>query len=129
MAEVSVDSNRAVRIHKVTVAGDVGPIVNMSGALAQCEGSVIDAVSTLLNPEITMENGRVQQTNFDRYPLLRIGDRVPEVEVHFIQSDYPPTGLGEPAFPPLAAAVCNAIYAITKTRARNLPLTREGFSV
>ncbi|RDJ93666.1 hypothetical protein B4Q13_20385, partial [Lacticaseibacillus rhamnosus] len=64
------------------VAADVGPIVNMSGAIAQVEGSVIDGLSTMLGLEITMENGRVQQTNFDRYPILRMKD-APVVDVHF----------------------------------------------
>ncbi len=128
VAEVSVDANRKVTVHKVTVAADVGPIMNMSGAKGQIEGSVIDGLSTMLNLQMTMENGRMQQTNFDRYPLLRIKD-APVVEAHFIQSDYSPTGLGEPALPPLAPAIGNAIFAATGHRVRAMPISKEGFTV
>jgi isoquinoline 1-oxidoreductase beta subunit len=126
VAEVSVDQNKKLTVHRVTVAGDIGPIVNMSGAENQCEGAVIDGLSTMLGLEITLEKGRVQESNFDRYPLLSIAD-APQVQVHFIQSDFPPTGVGEPVLPPLAPAVCNAIFAATGYRARTLPLGREGF--
>jgi len=128
VAEVSVDANKRIRLHRMVVAGDIGPIVNMSGASNQCEGGVIDGYSTMLGLEITMENGRVEQSNFHQYPILRITDQ-PRVEVHFIQSDNPPTGVGEPALPPVAPAICNAIYAAVGHRVRTLPLTKEGFSV
>ena len=128
VAEVSVDANRKVTVHRVTVAADVGPIVNMSGATAQVEGSVIDGLSTMLNLEITMEKGRIEQTNFDRYSLLRMRN-APSVDVHFIQRDYAPTGLGEPALPPLAPAVGNAIFAATGHRVRTMPISKEGFTV
>jgi isoquinoline 1-oxidoreductase beta subunit len=128
VAEVSVDENRRLKVHRVTVAADVGPIVNMSGATAQVEGAVIDGLSTMLNLEITMERGRIQQTNFDRYPLLRMKD-APVVDVHFIQSDYAPTGLGEPALPPVAPAVGNAIFAATGHRVRTMPISKAGFTV
>ena len=127
VAEVSVDANKRIRLHRMVVAGDIGPIVNMSGANNQCEGGVIDGYSTMLGLEITMENGRVEQSNFHQYPILRIANQ-PKVEVHFIQSDNPPTGVGEPALPPVAPAICNAIYAASGHRVRTLPLTREGFS-
>lgn len=128
VAEVSVDANKKLRVHKVTVAGDIGPIINLSGAENQVEGSVIDGFSTAMGLELDIENGRVAQTNFDRYPLLRIA-HAPEVEVHFIQSDFPPTGVGEPALPPVAPAICNAIYNAIGHRVRTLPLTREGFTL
>lgn len=128
VAEVSVDENRKVTLHRVTVAGDIGPVINMSGAENQVEGSVVDGFSTAMGLEISIENGRIQQTNFDRYPILRIA-HTPKVDVHFIQSDFSPTGVGEPALPPLAPALCNAIYAATGHRVRTLPLTREGFSI
>jgi len=127
VAEVSVDADKRIRLHRMVVAGDIGPIVNMSGANNQCEGGVIDGFSTMLGLEITMENGRVEQSNFHQYPILRIADQ-PRVEVHFIQSDNPPTGVGEPALPPVAPAICNAIYAAVGHRVRTLPLTKEGFS-
>jgi isoquinoline 1-oxidoreductase beta subunit len=128
VADVSVDANKKVTVHKVTVAADVGPVMNMSGAETQVQGAVIDGLSTMLGLEVTMENGRVQQANFDSYPILRMKN-APEVEAHFIQSDFPPTGLGEPALPPLAPAVCNAIFTATGHRIRQLPLMRENFTV
>jgi isoquinoline 1-oxidoreductase beta subunit len=100
----------------------------MSGAKNQSEGAVVDGFSTMLGLEITMENGRIDQSNFHQYPILRIANH-PQVEVHFIQSDNPPTGVGEPALPPVAPAICNAIFAATGHRVRTLPLTKEGFSV
>ena len=100
----------------------------MSGAENQVEGCVIDGLSTAMGLELGIENGRIQETNFDRYPLLRIAN-APEVSVHFIQSEYPPTGVGEPAFPPVAPAICNAIYNATGYRVRTLPLAREGFTI
>jgi isoquinoline 1-oxidoreductase subunit beta len=128
VAEVSVDANRKLTVHRVTVAGDVGPIVNLSGAENQVEGSVVDGYSTALGLQISIENGRIQETNFDRYPLLRIAN-APQVDVHFIQSDFPPTGVGEPALPPIAPAICNAIFAATGHRVRTLPLSKDGFKV
>lgn len=128
VAEVSVDASRKLTVHKVTVAGDIGPVVNMSGTENQAQGSVVDALSTLMGLEITFEGGRVEQRNFDRYPILRMRN-APEVTVHMIQSDNPPTGIGEPAFPPAAPAICNAIYAATGHRVRTLPLVREGYTI
>ena len=128
VADVSVSAERKLTVHKVTVAADVGPIVNLSGAENQVEGSVVDGLSTMLGLAVTFEDGRVQQTNFDKYPLLRM-PATPEVEVHFVASDYEPTGLGEPALPPLAPAVCNAIFAASGHRVRTMPISEEGFSV
>ena len=128
VAEVSVNDQKQVNVHKVTVAADVGPIVNMSGAENQMQGSVVDGLSTMTGLSMTFENGRVQQSNFDRYPMLRMPS-TPEVAVHFVDSDYPPTGLGEPALPPLAPAVCNAIFAACGHRIRTLPISEEGFSL
>ena len=127
VADVSVSAERKLTVHKVTVAADVGPIVNLSGAENQVQGSVVDGLSTMLGQAVTFENGRVQQTNFDTYPLLRM-PATPEVDVHFVASDHDPTGLGEPALPPLAPAVCNAIFAATGHRVRTLPISEEGFS-
>jgi isoquinoline 1-oxidoreductase beta subunit len=128
VADVSVDGDRRLTVNKVTVAGDVGPIVNPSSAENQCQGSVMDGLSTMLGLEITMEDGRVQESNFHQYPLMRMGN-APVVDVHFIESDYSPTGLGEPALPPLAPAICNAIFAATGHRVRTLPLSKDGFHI
>ena len=126
VAEVSVDSSNRLTIHKITVAGDIGPVINPSSARNQVEGCVIDAISTLLRLEITFRNGRVDQQNFHQYPLGRIGI-TPTIDIHFIESDFDPTGLGEPAYPPVIPAVTNAIYDATGRRIRTLPVTREGF--
>lgn len=128
VAEVSVGRNKQLTVHKVTVAADVGPIINMSGAEAQAQGAVIDGFSLMFGQEITLEKGRVQQLNFNDYALLRM-PHAPKVETHFIQSEYSPTGLGEPALPPLIPAICNAIHAATGERVRTLPLTRAGFTL
>ena len=128
VADVSVDANRKLTVHKVWVVGDIGPIVNMSGAENQAQGSVIDGFSTAMGLQITFEKGRVEQSNFDKYPIVRI-DKAPEVEVHFLQTDYSPTGVGEPALPPAAPAIANAIYAATGHRVRTLPFRAEGYTV
>lgn len=126
VAEVSVDGSRYA-LDKVYSVVDIGPVLNMSGAMNQVEGCVIDALSTT-QLETTIAGGAVQQLNFDDYPMLRI-DKAPDVECHFIQSDNDPTGLGEPPFAPVAPAIANAIYAATGNRIRELPFTRAGFSL
>ncbi|MFB0969766.1 MAG: molybdopterin-dependent oxidoreductase, partial [Pseudomonadales bacterium] len=128
IAEVSVDADQNFHVDKVTVVVDVGPIINMSGAMNQVQGSVIDGLSTMAMQQITMKKGVIQQDNFDSYPVMRIA-ATPEVDVHFIQSDNKPTGLGEPALPPLAPAVTNAIFAATGVRIRSMPLSDEGFNL
>jgi isoquinoline 1-oxidoreductase beta subunit len=127
VAEVSVDSKKKVTLHKMWVVGDIGPIVNMASAENQVQGCIVDALSTMAL-EVTMENGRIQEQNFDKYKLARIPVS-PVVDVHFVNTTDSPTGLGEPAFPPAAPAICNAIYAATKERIRTLPITRQGFSI
>ena len=126
VAEVSVSADRELTIHKVTAAVDVGPIINQSGALSQVEGSIIDGISTMMTQKITMEAGQIQQTNFDEYEVLRI-HQAPPVDVHFIESDYAPTGLGEPGLPPVAPAVANAIFNATGHRIRKMPFSEEGY--
>ncbi|MDA8703368.1 molybdopterin-dependent oxidoreductase [Pseudomonadales bacterium] len=128
VAEVSVDADKNYRVKRVTGAVDVGPIINMSGAINQVQGSIVDGLSTMALQEITMQNGRIEQDNFHQYPVMRIAS-TPEIDVHFIQSDNKPTGLGEPALPPLAPAVTNAIFAATGERIRSMPLSNAGFKL
>ena len=126
VAEVEVSSDKRVTVRRVDVAADAGPIVNMSGAEAQCSGSVIDGLSTMMGLQMDFAEGRMKPANFDGYPLMRMPN-TPEIHVHFLQTDYPPTGLGEPALPPIAPAVCNAIYSVTGERIRELPLINSGY--
>jgi len=126
VAEVVADGNR-MRVEKVWSGIDIGPVINLSGARNQVEGCVADALSTA-QLEITFADGAAQQGNFDDYGLLRI-NQAPEVECHFIQSDHPPSGLGEPPIAPATPAITNAIFAATGTRIRELPLRRSGIVV
>ena len=128
VAEVSVDASRKLKLHKVVAAGDVGLVINKSGAKNQVEGSIVDGYSAILGQQVTFTDGAVDQSNFHDYSLLQMQHH-PEIEVHMIESDFPPTGLGEPALPPLGPAVCNAIFDATGIRVKTLPLTEEGFSV
>ena len=122
VVQVKVDADGCVRPLKVWVAGDVGSIiVNPSGAINQVQGAVLDGLSTALYQIITVENGAVVQENFNSYRLMRMAE-APPVEVKFVLTDNPPSGLGEPALPPVIPALTNAIYAATGKRVRSLPI-------
>lgn len=128
VVEVSVTRAGALTVNKVWTAGDVGShIINPSGANAQTVGSVHDGLSEALTQEITIDRGRTVQANFDEYELMRIG-KAPPVEVHWRITDNAPTGIGEPALPPVIPALCNAIFEATGKRVRSLPLTRHDLS-
>lgn len=125
VADVAVSKAGVLTIRKLTAAVDAGTIVNVSGAEAQVQGSMLDGISAAWFQKVTIERGAAAQTNFNKYPMLRMQHAPPAVEVHFIKSSAPPTGLGEPALPPAAPAVCNAIFAATGKRIRTLPIVDE----
>ena len=129
VAEVTVTGKGALSVDRVVAAVDVGSqIVNLSGAENQVQGSIIDGLSAAWRQELDIRQGRVVQSNFHEYPMLRIPDAPRAIEIHFVKTDYPPTGLGEPALPPLAPAVCNAVFAATGKRVRQLPISRTDLS-
>ncbi|MEO7496025.1 MAG: molybdopterin cofactor-binding domain-containing protein [Massilia sp.] len=129
VAEVTVSRDGVLKVDRVVVVSDIGAqIVNLSGAENQVQGSVIDGLSTLMYPQLNIDKGRVVEGNFHQYPLLRIADTPARIEVHFLKTDFAVTGLGEPALPPLAPAVCNAIFAATGKRVRQLPLSQTDLS-
>ena len=121
VAEVSVGPDGTVRVHRVVCAVDCGPVVNPDTLEAQMQGGVAFGLSAALYGEITIENGRVKQGNFNDYPVLRIPE-MPVVEVHIVASTDALGGIGEPSVPPTAPAVCNAIFAATGKRIRKLPI-------
>jgi len=127
VAEVTVDAKK-LKVNKVYVAADVGrQIVNPINAEAQVVSSVIDGMNQLMT-EITIEEGRVVQSNFNNYPLVRMRNAPSVIEVLWKLSDNNPTGLGEPAMPPIIPAVCNAIFSANGDRVRSLPLQKSGYS-
>ena len=123
-AHVSVDAAGELTVHRVDCAVDCGPVVNPDTIEAQMHGAVAMALSYTLYGKITLDDGVVQQGNFHDYPVLRMHE-MPDVNVRIIQSDVPPTGIGEPGVPPTAPAVCNAIFAATGVRIRDLPLAGQ----
>ncbi len=123
--EVTVTPAGELTIDRVIVAADVGrQIVNLSGAENQSEGSVVDGISSCLVQRITIVGGRAEQTGFADMPLLRLTAAPRRIETHFLLSDNPPTGLGEPIIPPVPPALANAIFAATGHRIRDLPLNQ-----
>jgi CO/xanthine dehydrogenase Mo-binding subunit len=126
VAEVSLTGGK-IRVHKVTLVADCGQIIHSGIVSGQMSGSVVAGLSAALYGEITIENGRVKQTNFRDYPMLRI-DEMPEIDVHVIKSAEEPGGVGEPGVPPIAAAVANALFTLTGVRAKRLPLRPGDFT-
>jgi isoquinoline 1-oxidoreductase subunit beta len=119
--EASVEKNGSVRVHRVVCAVDCGRVVNPDTVKAQMEGGINFGLTAALKTEITLENGRVQQSNFNDYPMLRMFES-PSIEVFIVPSEEKPTGVGEPSVPPVAPALSNAIFAATGKRIRRLPI-------
>ena len=124
VAEVSIENGR-VRVHKVTCAADCGEIIHPGIVEAQLSGSIIAGLTAALYGEITIEKGRVKQGNFNDYPMLRMRE-TPAIAVHLVKNHEEPGGVGEPAVPPIAPAVTNAIFALTGRRIRRLPIRLDG---
>jgi CO/xanthine dehydrogenase Mo-binding subunit len=121
VAEVSIEDGK-VRVHRVTCAADCGLAVNPGGVKAQLEGGVMFGLSAALHGQITVEGGRIQQSNFHDYPVMRMPE-APIIEVHLVPSTESPKGVGEPGVPPIAPAVANAVSKLTGKRVRRLPIT------
>ena len=121
VAEVSVTPDGNVRVHRVVCAVDCGPTVNVGQIEAQLQGGIVYGLTAALYGEITIERGRVKQSNFTDYPMLRLSE-MPVVEVHVVPSSDKQGGIGEPSVGPIAPAVCNAIFAATGKRVRKLPI-------
>jgi isoquinoline 1-oxidoreductase beta subunit len=124
VADVGVTADGTLRVHQVCAAVDCGLAVHPDAGAAQIEGSIVFGLSAALFGAITIDNGRVAQSNFHDYPVLRLAD-TPDIRVEFIGSGAKPGGLGEPGVPPLAPAVANAVFAATGRRLRQLPLQAQ----
>ncbi len=126
VAEVSVENGK-IRVHRVVCAVDCGMVVNPDGIRQQLESAVVYGLSAALHGEITLENGRVVQSNFHDYVPLRFSE-MPRIEVHIVPSEAPPTGIGEPGTPPIAPAVANAVFRLTGKRLRSMPFDRAALA-
>jgi isoquinoline 1-oxidoreductase beta subunit len=129
VAEVHVDAAKKIKVNKVWVAGDMGStIINPSACTNLIEGAIIDGLSELMAQEITVDKGKVVQSNYHQHQLMRFAQAPMVIETHYLKSNNPPTGVGEPALPPILPAVANAVFAATGTRVRSTPFIKSGFS-
>jgi isoquinoline 1-oxidoreductase beta subunit len=127
VVEATLKPDGTPRVHRVVCAVDAGQIVNPAIVRQQMRGSILYALSAALHGEITLDGGRVQQGNFDDYPVVRM-DEAPVIDVHIVPSTEPPGGVGEPGTPPLAPALANALFVLTGKRVRRLPFKPGDFS-
>ena len=127
VAEVTVSKSGELQVNRLTAGVDVGPILNLSGAESQAQGSMLDGLSAAWYQQVVLKDGAVQNSNFDDYPVLRMPE-APALDVVFVDSKAAPTGLGEPVLPPTIPAVCNAIFAATGKRIRSLPISEHDLS-
>jgi isoquinoline 1-oxidoreductase beta subunit len=121
VAEVSVGAANDLRVHRVVAAVDCGLVINPLGVEGQVESGITWGLSTVIGGEITFADGAVQQSSYADYPVVRLS-QAPTVEVHVVPGGTAPLGLGEPPVPPVAPAVCNAVFAAIGRRVRRLPL-------
>lgn len=124
VAEVLVDADGGVHVRKVVAAVDCGEVINPDNVAAQIEGGIVFGLTAALKAEATLKDGRIQQSNFHDYPILRM-DEMPLVEVHIVPSSQRPSGMGEMGVPPIAPAVANAVFAATGKRIRHIPIRAE----
>jgi isoquinoline 1-oxidoreductase beta subunit len=126
IAEIDIASDGKVRIPRVDMAVDCGPVINPDRVKAQCEGAAVFGATIALMGDITVADGRVQEGNFDKYPVARMNDAPVETHVHLVPTDDAlPTGAGEPGVPPMSPAIYNAVFAGTGKRVRELPLRKQ----
>jgi len=128
VVEVEVNDQGEVRIPRVDTVLDAGLVVNPEATRAQFEGAAVFGASVARSGEITATKGAIDQSNFQDYPVARIGEAPYQTNVYIVDSDAPPAGVGEPGVPPFIAAFCNAIFAATGKRVRDLPITKLGLS-
>jgi isoquinoline 1-oxidoreductase subunit beta len=124
VAEVSVDEDGKVHVQRVVAAVDCGQVVNPDNVAAQIEGGIVFGLTATLKAEATLNEGRIQQSNFHDYPILQMNE-MPLVEVYIVDSDKSPSGMGEMGVPPIAPAVANAVFAATGKRIRHIPIKPE----
>jgi isoquinoline 1-oxidoreductase subunit beta len=123
VVEASLREDGTPKVHRIFSVVDCGTVVNPSNAENQIQGGIVMGLSTALGEAITLDKGAVQQSNFGDYPIAKMADAPPSIDVHFINSGAPMGGLGEPGVPPTAPALVNALFAATGKRFRQLPLS------
>jgi len=126
VATVEVDGQGQITIPRMDLAVDAGKLINPDRVNAQMEGAAVFGASLALFSEITAKNGKIEQSNFDGYRIARMPEAPKEIHIHLVESDEPPAGVGEPGVPPIAPAICNALFAANGKRVRELPIVKAG---